>query len=106
MIAPLSGLTIQSSEAAWAWLKQNWDRINEKTGAGLGMMGYLVSLTIRGLGTPEHVRDVETFFEGKDTSQVDLALAQGLEALKAKIRWAERDGENVDGWLKGSGYEG
>ena len=98
------GLTTHSSEMLWAWMKQNWSQINEKLGAGLAMMGILVSSTIRGLGTPEHLQDVEAFFKSKDTSHVELGLAQGVEALKAKIKWAERDGEEVEAWLVSKGF--
>ena len=85
-------------------MKHNWVQINEKLGGGLSYMGAIVSAAIRGLSKPDHVEDVETFFEKLDTSHVDLAVAQGIEALKAKIKWAERDGEEVNRWLMEKGY--
>lgn len=53
------------------------------------MMRYLVQRTFSGLSTEEDYQGIVEFFKDKDTSKYNLALAQSLETIRAKITWLE-----------------
>ena len=50
---------------------------------------YLVSTCYAGFSTKEDIARAEKFFEGKDVSKYNMALAQAYDSIKAKIRWIE-----------------
>ena len=50
---------------------------------------YLVSTCYAGFSTKEDLAHAEKFFEGKDVSKYNMALAQAYDSIKAKIRWIE-----------------
>jgi aminopeptidase 2 len=68
------------------------------------MFGTVVQLCVSGFTRMEHVKMIEEFFAGKSTRGFDRTLAQALDALRARARWVERDGEDVKVWLKENGY--
>lgn len=66
---PLGGLRNHTAgmEARWAWLKSNWDDIYMRLPPALGMLGTVVQLTTASFCTEEQLKDVQTFFQSKDT---------------------------------------
>lgn len=53
------------------------------------MMRYLVQRTFSGLSTEKDYQEIVEFFKDKDTSKYNLALAQALDTIRAKIVWLE-----------------
>lgn len=53
------------------------------------MMRYLVQRTFSGLSTEKDYQEIVEFFKDKDTSKYNLALAQVLDTIRAKIAWLE-----------------
>lgn len=53
------------------------------------MMRYLVQRTFSGLSTEKDYEEIEEFFKDKDTAKYNLALAQALDTIQAKIAWLE-----------------
>ena len=66
---PLGGLRNHPAgiEARWNWLKTNWDSIYKRLPPALGMLGTVVQLTTASFCTEEQLKDVQTFFQNKDT---------------------------------------
>ncbi|KAH8805318.1 aminopeptidase 2 [Xylogone sp. PMI_703] len=91
-------------EALWSWLKSDWERLKRIFRGGIKSSAKIVHPIVLALGTKEQYDDVKAFFEGKDTSDFNSYLAQGLNALLAKIRWVERDRDDVKAWLESHGY--
>lgn len=50
---------------------------------------YFVSTTYASFSTNEDVERARKFFEGKDVSKYNMALAQAYDSITAKIRWIE-----------------
>lgn len=66
---PLGGLRGHTAgiEARWAWVKNNWDALYKRLPPALGMLGTVVQLTTATFCTEEQLKDVEEFFQAKDT---------------------------------------
>ncbi|GIJ82175.1 aminopeptidase 2 mitochondrial [Aspergillus pseudoviridinutans] len=103
---PLGGLrgSTAAIEARWNWMKTNWDALYKRLPPGLGMLGTVVQLCTASFCTEEQLKDVQAFFENKDTKGYDRAVEQSLDAIRAKVQWLKRDRADVESWLKSNGY--
>ncbi|KAI9037006.1 M1 family metallopeptidase [Aspergillus affinis] len=101
---PLGGLRSHTTgiEARWSWMKNNWDALYKRLPPGLGMLGTVVQLSTASFCTEAQLKDVQTFFESKDTKGFDRSIEQSLDAIRAKINWVNRDRADVAAWLKES----
>ncbi|KAG0651089.1 Aminopeptidase 2 [Hyphodiscus hymeniophilus] len=91
-------------EALWEWFKNNYDEINQKIGGGIGRFARAVKLCTENLNTREQCEDVKKFFDGKDTEEYNVYLAQSIGMIEAKVSWVDRDREDVKQWLEKRGY--
>ncbi|OJJ44518.1 hypothetical protein ASPZODRAFT_70994 [Penicilliopsis zonata CBS 506.65] len=103
---PLSGLRSHAAgvDARWTWLKSNWDAIFKRLPPSLGMLGTVIQITVSSFSTPAQLKEVEAFFAEKDTKGFDRAVEQSLDTIRAKISWIERDGGDVENWLKTNSF--
>lgn len=103
---PASGLRGHPAgiEALFGWLTEHWDEVYKRFPPGLSMLGSLVSIMTSSFSQPEQIARVEAFFADKNTKGYDQALAQSLDAIRSKITWIKRDGNDVSGWLRENGY--
>ena len=84
-------------------MKENWDLLRQKMPPSFTLLGSVVSMATSGFTKEAQLKDVETFFDGKSTKGFDRNLAQSFDAIRAKIGWLERDGKDVERWLR-DGY--
>jgi len=103
---PLAGLRAhrEGIEAFWAWMKANWEPLKKRLPPSLSMMGSTVSMATSGFTKEEQMEDVQAFFDKVGTKGFDRNLAQSLDAVRAKVGWIGRDGEDVKEWLGRNGY--
>jgi aminopeptidase 2 len=66
-------------------------------------LGRIVKSSFDRFSTEEDLMDVLKFFEDKDTKTYDQSLKQGMDAVRAKTAWLERDVTDVEEWLKQNG---
>jgi len=78
--------------------KKNYDVLYKRF-EGNSMMRYLVQRTFSGLSSEKDYQEIVEFFKDKDTSKYNLALAQVLDTIRAKIAWLERSTEDLEEWL-------
>ena len=66
---PIGGLRNDKKgiEALWAYLKEDWEPLNEKCPASLGMLGTIVQICTGGFVYEEQLTEVKKWFEGRDT---------------------------------------
>ncbi|KAJ2904318.1 hypothetical protein MKZ38_008377 [Zalerion maritima] len=95
-------LTSHGAITLWKWAEMNWDKIEEK--APVNILGKIVSIILVGLHTEKQEAEVREFFAARDTTKYRLALEEGLERMRNRKRWAERDLQNVTAWLEKHGY--
>ncbi|KAJ5759109.1 hypothetical protein N7520_006265 [Penicillium odoratum] len=103
---PLGGLSssVAGIEARWAWLQKNWDGIYKRLPPSLGMLGSVVQISTTAFSTEAQLKEVQAFFASKDTKGYDRAVEQSLDAIRAKVNWVKRDGEDVESWLSNNKY--
>ena len=102
---PLSALRTHAAgiEALWHWVRSNWDALVRKLPPSFTMLGSVVAMSTAGFTHREQLADVEQFFAGKSTRGFERSLAQSRDAVKVKIGWVGRDGEDVRAWLRKEG---
>lgn len=72
--------------------------------AGNFSLSRLVEYSFSSLSSESDAKEVQAFFEGKDTSKFVMGLQQGLDAVRANGKWVQRDAEDVKSWLREMGY--
>ncbi|KZV77286.1 hypothetical protein PENSPDRAFT_568462 [Peniophora sp. CONT] len=60
---------------------------------------YLISSTYAGFSSKKDLELAEKFFDGKDISKFNMALAQAYDSIKAKLRWIERSTDDLQSFL-------
>ena len=68
------------------------------------MLGSIVTLSTSGFTKAEQRKEVEEFFASKNTKGFDQSLAQSLDMITTKIKWADRDSKAIYKWLEANGY--
>lgn len=99
---PISGLRTHTEgiEALYGFMTDNWEEITRRFPAGLSMLGSIVGMCTSGFSTQKDVERIQAFFADKTTKGFDQALAQSLDAIRAKAAWIERDREDVKSWVE------
>ncbi|KAK1776597.1 peptidase family M1-domain-containing protein [Copromyces sp. CBS 386.78] len=103
---PTAGLRShpEGIEALFTWMTENWDELVKRFPPQLSMLGTLVTIFTSSFTKKEQLAKVEKFFEGKSTNGFEMSLAQSLDAIRSKVAWIERDGEDVAKWVKDNKY--
>lgn len=103
---PLGGLRThkQGIDMLWASMKNNWDVIVKRLPPGLTMLSSVVTLCTSSFTHKDQMEDVEAFFSDRSTKGFDQTLAQSLDSIRAKSNWLQRDGTDVEEWLKQNGF--
>ena len=76
----------------------------KKLPPGLSMLGTVIQILTQSNTSMEAVHEIEAFFKDKSTKGFDQALAQSLDAVRAKANWVERDAKDVRSWLGERGF--
>lgn len=99
--APMTNLGTHPNgiAALWHWITENWSIIKRRLSSGLQILPRVISLCTKGLTTEEQRRHVEEFFNKSKTKGFNNALRNSLDEIEIKIRWIERDAEDVQKWL-------
>ena len=87
----------------WADLKQRYDVLAERF-SGNFALSRLIECSFGMLASDKDAQEVEAFFKTKDTKKFNMGLSQGLEGVRARAAWLERDREDVKQWLQSHGY--
>ena len=98
------GSSAHGASELWEWFKANWDRLRQAV--PIDLQCSILDLTLKGLGTAEHIADVRKYFAGKNTEDYKDVLDQKLERMEIRRRCAERDADNVRTWLASHGFLG
>ena len=103
---PVTGLRSEPETitALFAWMKENWKRLNEKCPPSLTMLGSMVQICTASFTTKEQLEEVQAFFKDKSTKGFERGLDQSLDTIRSKISWLERDGQDVVAFLQKEGY--
>ncbi|KAK7255647.1 hypothetical protein RIF29_29062 [Crotalaria pallida] len=88
IIYVLAGVSSEGSEIAWTWLKDNWERILAKYGAGLLLTNF-ISRIVPLVNSNEKADEIEAFFASHMNASIVMNLKLSIEQIRNKARWIE-----------------
>ncbi|GAA5899974.1 hypothetical protein JCM8208_005555 [Rhodotorula glutinis] len=88
-----------SKRKTWEWFKANYDELMVRF-KGNFSVGNIIKYSFFSLSSTADAKDVEAFFADKDTTAFGQPLSQGLDSVRSKAAWLERDAGDVEAWLK------
>ncbi|XP_028807443.1 aminopeptidase M1 isoform X2 [Neltuma alba] len=88
IIYVLAGISSEGSETAWRWLKDNWERILTKYGAGLLLTNF-ISQIVPLVNSNEKADEIEEFFASRMNPSIAMNLKQSIEQIRIKARWIQ-----------------
>lgn len=87
----------------WQLLSAHYDMLIRR-GASNFVLPRMVAAAISTLTTADDEEAVRAFFAEHDTSAFSASLGQGLDAVRARRQWLERDTADLRTWLVQYGY--
>lgn len=85
--------------ATWQWLKDNWQWIM-KTFSGSKTYDDFARYSANVLGSKQMLDEYTSFFGPmRSDPALQRAISVGIEELKARVAWRERDEQAVTAWL-------
>lgn len=99
---PASGLRghPEGIEMLFQWLTEKWPEVQKRLSGNPPILASMVTISTSSFAKQEQLDKVEAFFKGVDTKAFDQPLAQCKDAIRSKIAWVARDGEDVANWVK------
>lgn len=88
IIYGFSGISLEAREAAWKWLKDNWDFILNKYGTGVLFTDFITNI-VAPFSSNEKADEVEAFFTNRTTPAFAMNLKQSIEQIRIKARWVQ-----------------
>ncbi|GAA5943340.1 hypothetical protein JCM1841_004805 [Sporobolomyces salmonicolor] len=92
-----------SKRQLWDFLQHNYAEILQRF-KGNYTTGRLVAASFSGFSSEGDAKAVEAFFADKDKSSYAQPLSQGLDAVRSRAKWLERDVADVEKWLRENQY--
>ncbi|GAA5943215.1 hypothetical protein JCM10213_006247, partial [Rhodosporidiobolus nylandii] len=88
----------------WEWFQANYEEIMRRF-KGNFSIGNLVKYSFMTLSSEEDAKQIEAFFaDKKERPTYVQPLSQGLDSVRSKAKWLQRDAQDVEGWLRENGY--
>lgn len=87
-------------EQTWQWYQDNWDWLSNAF-----KDGHIYSYLAQVLGffvDEEKVKEIQDFFQNKDTTGLERSLEQSIERIEYQAMWRERDLEDILNYLQSS----
>ncbi len=91
-----------SQNAAWDFMRQNFDQIMKKTGGGLGGAGVFL-YGAQSFCSTQQANDVRQFFEQHSFPGTERNQREAVEAINACVELRGQEESNLAAWLKESG---
>lgn len=87
----------------WKYLQENWDACSSKLGNPI-VVDRFVQVSLPGFNDAGAVKEIEAFFEGKDTKSFDRTLETVKDKIRGRAAYRERDIEGLREFLTKNGY--
>ncbi|GJN87331.1 hypothetical protein Rhopal_000280-T1 [Rhodotorula paludigena] len=87
----------------WSLVQQAWPQLEQQF-RGSMLLGSVAAASFQSFSSESDALAIEAFFANKDTTACAQPLQQGLDLVRAKSRWLEREKDNVRAWLDKEGH--
>ncbi|WEW56333.1 hypothetical protein PRK78_001776 [Emydomyces testavorans] len=94
----------KARDAFWAWLKENWARVEQKLGANKVVYERFIRMSLSKFADHSIKQDIDQFFEDKDKGGIDRGLLVIGDTIRTNANYKERDEKGVLEWLKAHNY--
>jgi len=85
-------------ELAWKFLQGNWPTLHDR------YKGFLLTALVKSVLTPfcdaEKIKEIDTFFEGKEVHGAERSIKQATEQIRTNSMWLQRDKSSIQQFLK------
>ncbi|EME79978.1 uncharacterized protein MYCFIDRAFT_77779 [Pseudocercospora fijiensis CIRAD86] len=88
----------------WTFMKNEWELVCERLEGSMAIFEPFVRRCLQTLSSREEGREIEGFFEGKDTLGYRRGVDVALDFVRANARFRERERGVVGEWLRGNGF--
>ncbi|XP_022715192.1 aminopeptidase M1-like isoform X2 [Durio zibethinus] len=108
IIYGLAGISLEGHEISWRWLKENWNVIINKYGAGL-LLTHFIRNVITPFCSNEKADEIEEFFASHIRPSFAMNLKQSIEQVRIKARWVEsimQEQQSLQGLLEQLAHKG
>ncbi len=98
----LSGMqaSLVGTRAAWAFITNNWDRVNERfSGGGLKILANVIEAAISGFRDAKDADAIEAFFAEHHAPSATRAIAESVECIRILDAWCQRDRNDIAQFL-------
>ncbi|NXS41302.1 ERAP1 aminopeptidase, partial [Balaeniceps rex] len=86
---------------AWAFLKENWEKVVEKFELGSNSVAVIVTGVTSQYSTRSQLAQVKEFFSSLEEKSAQLrCVQQAIETIEDNIEWMDRNFEKVKTWLQ------
>jgi len=93
-----------SRDAAWNFIKANWNEFQEKLGKTGMLMDRLIKYGTEAFVSNDKADDVEQFFKEHPVPVAERTIKQSIESIRTKAKWLERNRGSVAQWLEQQHY--
>uniref|UniRef100_A0A7N0VCJ3 ERAP1-like C-terminal domain-containing protein n=1 Tax=Kalanchoe fedtschenkoi TaxID=63787 RepID=A0A7N0VCJ3_KALFE len=86
--AMIPGLSVSwgAREAAWTWLKHNWDFLLKTFQSKIGTF---VSKTVKLYASVEKANEIKEFFANRTIPSIVKSINQSIDQIYVNVKWAE-----------------
>lgn len=84
---------------AWKWAQENWTQLKAFYPDAMGIRETLAAALSRYMSSQEQLDELEAFVRERDIRGMESQLNLGLEIVRGRVAWVERDTEDLDRWL-------
>jgi aminopeptidase N len=88
-----------SNELAWHWLLDNWSWVEEKY-ADDKSYDRFPRYAAMGFSNKQQLQAYRDFFEPKSNIALERPIKLGIEEIRSRIAWREKNEQAVKNWLK------
>ncbi len=89
-----------AKDVAWAWLKENWNWLEQKFGTELTTFSYFPKIAAGSFSSEEFAAQYQEFFESVDTKNIQRSVDQGYETISWQAAWKMRDEHSISEYFK------
>lgn len=93
-----------SGDAAWRFMRENWDFIHKRYGKGGFLFSDLCQSSFDSFHDAGRIPEVEAFFREHPAPSAEKAIAQGIESVQLSHAWRQRDEGAVAAFLDSVHY--
>jgi len=83
----LQGISVETRETAWVWLKENWDLISKIAG-DVGV-SVVIRFVLELFTSNEKAEEFSRFFATRKKPGFERTLKQSLESVRISARWIQ-----------------